>query len=83
MEAYFASGHAADVILLVLAVEALVLSRRGWRPGTVAALLLPAALLVLALRAALTDMAWPWIAAPLALALPVHLWDLAQRRPPG
>lgn len=83
MEPYFASGHAADVILAVLAIEALVLSRRGWGLADVAALLLPAAVLVLALRAALTDMAWPWIAAPLALAFPAHLWDLARRRPRG
>jgi hypothetical protein len=42
---------------------------------------LPGAFLVLALRAALTGAAWPWIALPLALAFPAHLADLAGREP--
>ena len=36
-------------------------------------------LIVLALRAALTGADWPAIALPLALALPVHLFDLRGR----
>lgn len=76
----FASGHAADLVLAVFAVEALwlVASRRlGWRAA--ATLLLPGAAIVLALRLALSGAAWPWIAAALALSLPLHLIDLAQR----
>ena len=78
--AFFASGHAADVVLGVLLLEAAWLRMgRGWRWSAVAALLGPAALIVLGLRAALTDAAWWWIALPLALSLPLHLMDLRGR----
>lgn len=80
MESFFASGHAVDFVLAVLAVELVVLLRRGWSPGDALAMLLPAALMLLGLRAALTGAAWPWIALPLALSLPVHLLDLARRQ---
>ncbi|MBC2668514.1 hypothetical protein ACFOON_07230 [Novosphingobium piscinae] len=80
MESLFASGHAADVILAALALEAAWLRARGWPLGTITAMLLPAALIVLGLRAALVGSAWPWIALPLALSLPAHLADLARRR---
>lgn len=79
MEAFFASGRAADCVLAVLAVEALWLLARGRRPREVALLLLPAALIVVGLRNALTGAAWPWIALPLALSFPVHLADLSGR----
>jgi hypothetical protein len=80
IEAFFASGHAADVILGVLLIEAawLRLARR-WSWGAVAALLGPAALIVLGLRAALTGADWWWIALPLAASLPLHLMDLRGR----
>ncbi|MEM8825927.1 MAG: hypothetical protein AAF205_08740 [Pseudomonadota bacterium] len=79
MEGLFASGHAADLVLAVLVVEAIWLIRRGrdWRD--VAGIVLPAALMMLALRAALTDMAWPYVSLPLAAAFPVHLYDLYRR----
>ncbi len=80
MEQFFASGHAVDFVLAVLAVELIVLLRRGWSPVDALAMLLPAALMLLGLRAALTGAAWPWIALPLALSLPVHLLDLARRQ---
>ncbi|MDC8754280.1 hypothetical protein OIK40_06440 [Erythrobacter sp. sf7] len=80
MESLFASGHAADIILGVLSIEALWLRfGRGWRFSAVAGLLGPAALIVLGLRAALTGAEWWWIALPLALSLPLHLLDLAGR----
>lgn len=79
LEAFFASGHAVDVVLAFIAMEALVLLRRGWSFGDAALLLLPAICILMALRAALVGAAWPWIAVPLALALPVHLLDLARR----
>ena len=80
MEAFFASGHAADLILVVLLIEAVWLARaRGWRMVQLAGLLGPAALIVLGLRAALTGADWGWIALPLALSLPLHLMDLAAR----
>lgn len=76
----FASGHAADVMLVVLCAEALwLLWQRGWGWGAVLGLLGPAALIVLGLRAALTGAAWWWIALPLAASLPLHLMDLRSR----
>ncbi|MFN3989558.1 MAG: hypothetical protein ACK4IS_04790 [Erythrobacter sp.] len=76
----FASGHAADIVLAVLAMEALWLRlKRGWRALEIAALLGPAVLIVLGLRAALVGAAWWWVALPLALSLPLHLHDLRSR----
>ncbi|MDP2131585.1 MAG: hypothetical protein U0975_04345 [Erythrobacter sp.] len=83
MEWLFASGHAADLILGVLAIEALWLRRaRGWGWGAILALLGPAALMILGLRAALTGAQWWWIALPLGLSLPLHLIDLRTRLDP-
>lgn len=80
MTDFFASGHAADFILAVLAAEALWLQlRRGWSLRAIAALLGPAALIVLGLRAALIGAEWWWIALPLGASLPLHLMDLAGR----
>ena len=80
MQSFFDSGHAADVILGVLAIEALWLrAGRGWGWGAILGLLGPAALIVLGLRAALVGTAWWWIALPLAASLPLHLMDLRTR----
>lgn len=79
MSEFFASGHAADAILAVLAIESILLVRAGRPVFDVAAMLLPAALIVVALRGALVGAEWPWIAVPLALSFPVHLWDLSRR----
>ncbi len=67
------------MVLAVLALELLALWRRGWPLPSALSLLAPAALIVLALRAALIDAHWAWIALPLALAFPAHLVDLARR----
>jgi hypothetical protein len=75
----FETGHAADLILAVLAFEAAWLRGKGWRWLQLAGLLGPAALIVLGLRGALTDASWPLIALPLALSLPLHLLDLRSR----
>jgi hypothetical protein len=80
MGAFFASGHAVDVVLIVLAVEAIWLTWRGQSLRDILPALLPAVLMMLALRAALTGLSWPYIAVPLALAFPVHLYDLHRRR---
>ncbi len=80
------SGRAADLILLFMAAEFMVLcwrSRARRRPGAVADLLFaigPGVCLVLALRAALTGGGAIWIVAPLAASLPIHLADMARRR---
>jgi hypothetical protein len=80
VEEFFASGRAVDVVLLVLAVEAAWLKYRGKALLDIFAALLPAVLMMIALRAALTGMAWPFISLPLALAFPVHLYDLKRRK---
>ena len=79
MQALFSSGHAADIVLAVLAAEALWLKSRGWSWGALAGLLGPAALIVLGLRAALVGAPWYWVSLPVALAFPLHLLDLRQR----
>ncbi len=77
---FFASGHAADLILIVLLGEALWLrGARRWSWGAILGLLGPAALMMLGLRAALTGASWWWIALPLAASLPLHLMDLRKR----
>ena len=74
---FFASGHAADLVLLVMVIEAIALARLGRLPPVaILAAALPGALIVGALRAALVGAAWPWIALPLLLSWPVHLWDV-------
>lgn len=87
MEAFFASGRAVDVVLAVLLVEAVWLKWRGNAFADIIPALLPAVLMMLGLRAALTGMAWPFVSVPLALAFPVHLYDLRRRgmigTPPG
>jgi hypothetical protein len=80
IEALFATGHAADVILAVLAAEACWLRfAKGWRVLAIAGLLGPAVLIVLGLRAALVGADWWWVALPLAASLPLHLLDLRSR----
>ena len=80
VEILFEHGHAADVILGVLAIEAVWLhERKRWRWTAILGLLGPAALIVLALRAGLTGAAWWWVALPLALSFPLHLMDLRSR----
>ena len=75
----FASGHAVDIVLAVIAVELVWLVRSGWRPSSAVLRLAPGALMLAALRSALTGADWYWIALPLALSFPVHLADLARR----
>lgn len=77
----FAQGHAVDVILLVMAGELAWLWRVSrWTASAATLRLLPGALMLLALRAALTGMTWPWIAVALLLSFPAHLADLARSR---
>ena len=77
----FSSGHAVDVVLAVMVLEGLWLSRRpGWTLAVAGIALLPGALMLLAVRAALTGAPWPWIAGCLLLSWPAHLADL--RRTP-
>lgn len=76
----FASGHAVDIVLAVIAVELVwMVAAAGWRVREAVLRLAPGALMLLALRAALIGSEWFWIALPLLLSFPVHLADLAQR----
>ena len=84
MAELFASGRIIDLILLLVAAEAGLLwlyARRGQGPAFVALAptLASGALLLLALRAAIADTWWGWIALPLSLALVTHIIDLGQR----
>lgn len=77
---FFSSGHAADLVLVVLAAEALWLKlAKGWGWVRIAGLVGPAVFIVLALRAALVGAGWEWVAVLLALSLPLHLMDLRGR----
>ncbi|MGB5833498.1 MAG: hypothetical protein WBG92_16085 [Thiohalocapsa sp.] len=84
-EPLFTSGRIIDLILLLVAVEAVLLawlSRHYGREqlfADIAPTLVSGALLLLTVRAALADVWWGWIALILALALMSHLADLALR----
>jgi hypothetical protein len=52
--------------------------RWGWAAATWR--LLPGAMMIVALRLALTGAAWPWIALALALSFPPHLIDVSRDR---
>ncbi len=88
MNVFFADGHVAELLLAVLAVEAVALLALWWirgagvPPAPLLAFLASGACLTLALRAALTGQGWPWVALWLTVAFPAHLaWlTLAWRR---
>lgn len=81
----FASGHVADLVLGVLAMEAALLlafrrrTGRGPTPRAILGIVLPGVALVLALRLALTGAWWGWIGLVLGAAFLAHLFDLSQR----
>lgn len=75
----FASGHAIDIVLAVLVLEYVVLvAVARWRAGDGALRLLPGALMLVAVRGALTGLNWRWIALPLLLSFPIHVADLVR-----
>ena len=82
----FADGHAVDAILALVGIEAVALTLvhrrtgRGIAPADLLPNLVSGTGLLLALRAALVNAPWPWIAASLLLGLVGHLADLARRR---
>ena len=80
MNRFFTSGHAVDVVLGFMLLEAIWLIVRGRSALSVFLMLAPGVLMLLALRAALTDMHWYWVALPLTVSLPLHLADLRHRR---
>jgi hypothetical protein len=86
MMEFFSSGMVVDIILAFVFIEAVFIAvhrgktGRGVRLREVAAGILSGVFLLLALRCALVDERWPWIAFWLLAALIAHLSDLAGRR---
>lgn len=77
----FASGHAVDIVLAVIALELVWLVRaRDWQLGVALLRLGPGALILVGLRVALTGGDWPFIALPLMLSFPLHLADVLDDR---
>ena len=87
MMALFSTGRVVDIILVFVFLEAVYIAvhrgktGRGVRLREVASGMLAGVFLLLALRCALVDERWPWIATWLLFALIAHLSDLAGRRP--
>ena len=72
-----ASGHAVDIVLGVLAIElAWLIGVRRWSRSAAVLRLAPGAVMLLALRAALTGADAYWVVALLALSFPFHLADV-------
>ena len=73
------SPHLIDLVLVFTLLEAGVLIT--WRKDIVATLTMiaPGLCLMLALRAAMADAAWPFVPMALAAALVTHLLDLRHR----
>ncbi len=86
LKAFFASGHAVDLVLLVIVAEFVFLSTRrrrfGHGPSMIDRMLAfaPGVCLLLGLRAALTGAGWVWVALALAASFPFHIADLVRRR---
>ena len=71
------SPHLIDAILALTVLEAVLLAAfRIMPPAAIARMLLPGIGVMLALRAALADAAWPWVPMALLAALCAHLFDL-------
>lgn len=85
MDELFRSPHLVDVILAVVAVELVVVAliwrrrRRGISPRALLPNLLAGAFLLLALRCALTEAPWFWLAGCLAASGVANVADLRQR----
>jgi membrane protein implicated in regulation of membrane protease activity len=91
----FASGHIVDLIMVLMVIEGGVLlayhrtTGCGIAPSVVVPNLVAGGALLLALRGALVDASWVWIALCLAAGLVAHLADLQHRwrarreRPPA
>lgn len=83
MSALFDSGRVVDLILALMALEAVALAvLLGWRGVRLAGVLVNLAAgagMLLALRGALVGAGWPWIALALAGSLLAHVVELALR----
>jgi hypothetical protein len=81
LSGFFTSGHAVLFILAVVALEAAWLLHLG-RLDLIR-MLVPGAILLMAVHAALVDAPWWQVAAWLTASLPAHLYDLYRRFPGG
>jgi len=80
LQTMFSSGAVVDIVLAFMVVEFMwLVARRNRPPADVLIALLPGAMMMLALRAALIGADWMWIALWLALSLPAHLEDVRRR----
>jgi hypothetical protein len=81
----FQDGIIVDLILIVVAVEAVALLflRRGLHKGPAVRDWLPNLLsgtaLLVALRLSMAQAAWTWVAVALAFSLVAHVTDMARR----
>lgn len=77
---FLTSPHLIDLIMVVTLLEAaILLALRALSPLAIGRMLLPGIFLLLALRAALAEAAWPWVPLALTAALVAHLFDLQGR----
>jgi len=81
MNELFGSGHAIDLVIAVLVLEALLLSALKRRHLLPLPTLLAGLGLLLAWRFAQGGAGWIWVALPLTAAGLAHGWDLWQRWP--
>jgi hypothetical protein len=81
MSMFFSSGHAVDLIIGVLVLEAitLVVMRGPKLLANVASTIAPGVCLLLALRVSMTGGRWQWIAFWLIISFPAHIMDLWRR----
>jgi hypothetical protein len=80
MQAFFASGHAVDVVLAVIAVEAAwLVGTRRMSPWSAVLVLGPGVFILLGVRAALVGADWWWVSLALLASFPLHLLDLRRR----
>lgn len=83
----FQSGRIADIVAVVIVIEAIMLitvkylTGHGINSGKVIALLVPGFCLVMALRSVMADEPWYWLALWLTLSLIAHLIDVWLRWP--
>ncbi|MGQ0455685.1 MAG: hypothetical protein ACT4OU_01350 [Hyphomicrobium sp.] len=85
MQDLFQSGRIADIVIALMAIEAVALiayaraTGRGIPARQVLSNLTAGVCLFLALRLALTGAPWTWIGGALAASLAAHLADLKSR----
>ncbi len=80
LSAFFASGHAVDLVLVVIAIEAIWLTATRRMSIWSAVLVLgPGVFILLGVRAALVGANWWWISLALLASFPLHLLDLHRR----